>query len=324
MKPSERRALDAERRAREAAEWREKELEKQAKKQAKKNGTPPPPPKKQETADTERVNMDATYQKLPEKEIEVKGDGYHRESFFSNNARIIAFIVTTVVVLFVVGPLGYDIYLNIKDHQSSSSAVQGKAMTADDVVSLAKKGSGLTWDELAAYEHTGISDETIEISIEGTGIILQVERAKGNARPEIVRLIDYNGGRYINDIRKASSSEIKDFISPPENDLDDSADGEFDGKSLSTKTLLDLAAKGGELTWYDLEAYSRTCSAGGTVMEIRVTGTDFMLNVRRNNGKYYPIYVKLVHIPSGEYISDLQYMATDKIEEFIASHKTKN
>ena len=32
MKPSERRALEAEKRAREAAEWREKELQRQAKK----------------------------------------------------------------------------------------------------------------------------------------------------------------------------------------------------------------------------------------------------------------------------------------------------
>ena len=318
MKPSERRALDAERKAREAAEWREKELEKQAKKQAKKDGTPPPPPKKQETADTERMNMDATYQKLPEKEIEVKGDGYHRESFFSNHVQLIAFIVTTVVVLFVVGPLGYDIYLNIQDYRDGVNDVQGKAMTGEDVVTLAKKGSGLTWSELVAYEHSSISDETIDISIAGTGIVLHVERAKDNGRPNIVRLIDYSTGRYINDIRKASEGEIRNFISSPDND--DGEDGEFDGKSLSTKTLLELAEKGGELTWYDLEVYSRTCSEGGTVMDIRVTGTDFALNVRRNKGKYYPIYVKLVHVPSGESIKDFQYTASDIIEEFIASH----
>lgn len=322
MKPSERRALDAERKAREAAEWREKELEKQAKKEAKKQGIAYKP--KEEPLDTERIDTTATYTKLPEKEIEVKGDGYHRESFFSNNARIIAFIVATVLVLFVFGPLGYDIYLNVSDYLERADAVEGKVMNEATLIAIAESGKYLTFADLAVYEHTSLGDgEVIEIAVEGTNLTLHVEKAAKGDYPDVVRLIDYANGRYIDDIRYAKASEIKDFIASPENDNLSKPDGEYSGKSMIKKDMLSLAEKGASLTWKDIEAYTHTSSEEGTVMEIEVLGTDYTLRVWRNKDRTYPIFVRLIHDSCGEYLSDVQYAKDGAIEEFMATHSAE-
>lgn len=225
MKPSERRALEAEKRARQEAEWREKELQRQARKAAKQDRSAQrqdqPAPEQdiftaetlRESADTERINDDATYKKLPEKEIEVKGDGYHRESFWSNHARLIAFIVAGVFAVLVVGPLGYDIYLNVRDYMEGGKDVEGKVLTEETVLTMNELGSGLTWEMLEAFEHTSFGD-VIEIEVEGTDLTLRAGRTKSSKYPDYVRLIHYYNdcGGYIKDIRSAKSGEIEDFF----------------------------------------------------------------------------------------------------------------
>ncbi len=218
MKPSERRALEAEKRARQEAEWREKELQKQAKKAAKQDMSAErediyAAETKRESADTERINSDATYTKLPEKEIEVKGDGYHRESFWSNHARLIAFIVAGVFAIFVVGPLGYDIYLNVRDYMEGGKDVEGKVLTEETVLTMNELGSDLTWEMLEGFEHTSFGD-VIEIEVEGTDLTLRAGRTKSSKYPDYVRLIHYYNdcGGYIKDIRSAKSSEIEEFF----------------------------------------------------------------------------------------------------------------
>jgi hypothetical protein len=281
MKPSERRALEAEKRARQAAEWREKELEKEAKKAAKKAGVEYQP-KKPEPTGTERINTDAEYTKLPEGEIEVKGDGYHRESFWSNHVRLIAFIVTTVVVLFVIGPLGYDIYLNVKDYKENGARVEGIQMTEADLIALAEKGDKLTWKDLEAYEHKSSNGgKAMEIYVEEPGLTVTVERyGTDNVYPYFVRLIHYASGNYIDDIRFAKPGEVEAFIASP--DKEKQEDGEFDGKTMSVDALLSLAGKGEELSWKELEAYKHTKSNGGKLMEIKVKGSEFTVSVRRS------------------------------------------
>ena len=263
MKPSERRALEAEKRAREAAEWREKELQRQAKKAEKsekksddygiemfdsaglerfdENGEYISEPEASTTSEenfadenkprrkerysgsrsenergrttyTERLNEKAEFVKLPEKEIEVKGDGYHRESFFSNHARLIAFIVAATVAIFVVGPLGYDTYLNIRDYLNGGQEVGGKTLTVEGVEALVEMGAYLPWVELDKYEHTKYGD-VIEIAIEGTDLTLRAERTKDGKYPDYVRLIHYYCGEFIKDIRSAEPEEIEKFFS---------------------------------------------------------------------------------------------------------------
>ena len=323
MKPSERRALDAEKRAREAAAWREKEIEKQAKKKAKKEGRVYQPPK--EVFDTEKVDMNAPYTKLPEKEIEVKGDGYHRESFWSNHVRLIAFIVGTVIALFVIGPLGYDIYLNVNDYMNGiGDEVQGKIMTSQDLLDLAAKGNKLTWAELEAFEHETLnSGKTMEIALDGTNLILRADRTKDNKYPHTVSLISYTNGTRVEDIRTAGLSNIESFINSPTSGVLSGEDGNFSGKTMTKKDLLDLAGKGASLVWSDLEAYERTVSEGCTVMEIKVGDSGFTLKVLRDKDRPSKIDCELVHNKCGGSIDDVQYITEKAISEFISTHSAE-
>ena len=326
MKPSERRALEAEKRAREAAEYREKELEKQAKKAAKKAGVEyqPPVPEKQPT-DTERIDTNATYTKLPEEEIKVKGDGYHRESFWSNNARVIAFIITTVFALFVIGPLGYDLYLNIGDYLEDANSVRGAAMKAEDVLALADRGEKLTWSELLAYEHTSLDGgQVLEIAVDGTNITLRAERSGKNTTPDVVRLICYYNGNSVEDIRLASRFDIEDFIASPESSVLSGADGEFGGKIMVKKDVLALAGKGISLTWKDFEVYERVVSNGKTLMEIKVVGTEYTVMVSREKNGLGKINVELVHDECGESLNQVQYNNENGINKFFDEHSKEN
>ena len=322
MKPSERRALDAEKRAREAAAWREKELEKQAKKEAKKEGRVYQPPK--EVFDTEKIDMTAPYTKLPEKEIEVKGDGYHRESFWSNHVRLIAFIVGAVVALFVIGPLGYDIYLNVKYHMNDNIEVQGEIMTSEDLLDLAAKGSKLTWAELEAFEHESFnSGKSLEIILDGTNLILRAERNKDSEYPYSVSLISYANGTSVEDIRTAGLSNIESFINSPSSGILSGEDGVFDGKSLTKKGLIDLAEKGASLTWNDFDEYERTVSEGCTVMEIDVGDSGYKLLVTRDKDRPSDIEYKLIHTKCGKDIDIIQNGIEELINEFFKTHSAE-
>lgn len=323
MKPSERRALEAEKRARQAAEWREKELEKAAKKEAKKEGRVYQPPK--EPTDTERVDTNAPYTKLPEEEIDVKGDGYHRESFWSNHVHLIAFIVSTVVVLFVIGPLGYDIYLNVSDYLEGKGDIEGKLMTESELLALADKGESLTWRELEAYEHTTMSGgEVIEIYIDDLDLTLRAIRTDKNAKPDIVTLIHYGNGTRVEDIRFTKREDIESFIDSPTAGILSGEDGEFDGEPLTKKKLLALSKMGAQVTWKTLEVYKHTTSGGCTVMEIRVSDTDYSIKAMRSKEKPDKINVVLVHNECGEYLEYIQYTVEDVIEEFMDKHTSEN
>ena len=212
MKPSERRALEAEKRAQKLAEMRERELAKEAKNAEKqrenKSNDFAEPARESKNG---RIAPEATYKNLPEEEIKVTGDGYHRESFFSNYARLIAFIITTAVVLFVVGPLGYDIYLNIKDARDQATQVEGKAMTIEDLNYIIDHADEIGWSNLTKFTHSDYGDER-EFAIDGTAITLRVGKSKTSDYPEYMRLIHYGSGEYIKEIRKASAYEIDEFI----------------------------------------------------------------------------------------------------------------
>lgn len=217
MKPSERRALEAEKRARQAAEFRERELQKEArvaeKRDKKTKPTLPEAPVEDYTA---KINEDATYKKLPEGEIEVKGDGIHREGFFSNHARLIAFIITAALVLFVLGPLGVDMLVaHSRSSWNGNEKGGDKTMTVTDLVALSQKGENIEWDDLDGYKYTDNSytkekkttyNHKYDIA-ESNDLCLEVIGSDDSDKPEIVRLIDYNSGAFI-DIRTTNVSEF--------------------------------------------------------------------------------------------------------------------
>lgn len=205
MKPSERRALEAEKRAEKEAAEREKLLAAKAKRQSVNDGRENPIDDKRERRD------DATYVKLPEEEIEVKGDGYHRESFFGNHVRLITFIITAALVLTVLGPWGIDMLVNkSRSEWNDVDGVTSKIeMTLNDVRSLANKGDRLKWEDLADFNYDDYSFEKEgkqtfirEYPVSGSILILRVGGSTDTGSPEYVRLINYSEGASIDDIRK--------------------------------------------------------------------------------------------------------------------------
>ena len=203
MKPSERRALLAERQAQREAEERERERQRAERAAAVERGETAP--------ERDEADRYATSEKTRRKKKRAESDGHHRESFWSNNARLIAFVVTTVVVLFVVGPLGYDIYLNVSDALSQGNRVDGVDMTVEDVYFIAENGDAIKWSSFENFKYTDYGGER-EFPIEGTDLTLRVGKSSESAYPEYVRLIHYKSGDLIKEIRTVSIYKIEEFI----------------------------------------------------------------------------------------------------------------
>ena len=222
MKPSERRALEAEKRARKEAEARERELQKAARKAEKSDCAPVQDqsfdiPQYESTPKSDSGASSVNYgtdESIPAKRKKKKDDGLHKESFFSNNARLIAFIITTAVALFVIGPLGYDIYLNVRDAQSKGTQVEGKGeMTVEALIDLAEYGEQITWSSMESFTYTEYSGGDVrEFVVEGTSLTVRVGKSKNSKYPEYVRLINYRTGALVEEVRGMSVYDLKDFI----------------------------------------------------------------------------------------------------------------
>ncbi len=231
MKPSERRALEAEMRAQKEAEQREKLLEAKSKRQESANHGAvhnPATPSREE-----KMNSDAEYKKLPEEEIIVKGDGYHRESFFGRHVKLITFIICLTLILTVIGPWGVDRMVD-KGRQDiyGDEVVNKNDLSVNGVMLLAQMGETITWDSFSnlnyidySFEKNDVLTQIREYPIEGTSLVLRVGgtetgkvieyKLKGtnivlfrksdlklSETPDYVRLIDYSSGEFIDDIRK--------------------------------------------------------------------------------------------------------------------------
>ena len=211
MKPSERRALEAEKRAQKEAEAREKELAKAAK--AKETGDGGSRP---ESSDSERVDAEVSYKKLPEEEIEVEG-GHHKEKFFDSHVRLITFIISLTLVLTVLGPWGIDQLIAMRRNDYAGEDVtDGKNMTVTDLLTLSDKGKALKWSDLDGFNYTDLSynykDEKTkkkktyyirDYSV-GDGLLLKVQGYSLSGAPGYVQLYLYKddgNSVFLSDIR---------------------------------------------------------------------------------------------------------------------------
>ena len=225
MKPSERRALEAEERARKEAEQREKLLEAKAKRTST--------PEAQRDYESERIKSDTGYKKLPEEEIVVKGDGYHRESFFGRHVKLITFIICLTLILTVIGPWGIDRMVDKGRQDIYGDEVMNKNdLSVKGVMMLAQMGETITWDTFEnlnyidySFEKNDVLTQIREYPIEGTSLVLRVggtetgkvteykitgtnivlfrkSDMKLPETPDYVRLIDYSNGEFVDDIRK--------------------------------------------------------------------------------------------------------------------------
>ena len=204
MKPSERRALEAEKRAMREAADREREHEERAKKAERKRSA--------SGADGEQLNANADFYKLPEEKIEVKGDGHHREGFFQSHVRLITFIITVTLLLTVIGPWGIDKLVDATREEVFGKDVEDKTnLTLSAVVLLSEMGYDMSWSSLEKFNYTDYSFEKEgkttylrEYEIEGTSLVLRVGGPSLTSSPDYVRLIDYFNGESVDDIRKES------------------------------------------------------------------------------------------------------------------------
>jgi hypothetical protein len=193
LKPSERRALEEEKRAQREAAEREAELEK-----------------------TSRAKDEQPSFKHAEpfySNEEQKGDGHHRESFFSSHVRLITFIICMALILTVLGPWGIDMLVQQRRADIFGEEVEEKKnISADAVILLSDMGYDMTWDSLAAFNYTDFStnDSVIrEYEITDTILVLRVGGKTLEGYPEYVRLINYRTGEFIKDVRK---EDVRDFI----------------------------------------------------------------------------------------------------------------
>ena len=204
MKPSERRAMEAEKRAMREAADRERELEERAKRSRRDDDV--------DASEYSRTSTYAEYTKPAEEEIEVSGDGYHREGFFQSHVRLITFIITVTLLLTVVGPWGIDKLVDSTREEIFGKDVETKStLTLGAVQILSDMGENMGWSSLESFNYTDYSFEkegkkTIvrEYEIEGTTLVLRVGGSSLSSRPDYVRLIDYFNGESINDIRRES------------------------------------------------------------------------------------------------------------------------
>ncbi len=203
MKPSERRAMEAEKRAAREAAARERELERQASKP--KSGTSEP---EKENG----FNSDAPYYKPKEEEIRVEGDGYHKESFFSNHVRLITFIVTVALILTVLGPIGIDMLVDkSREEVFGESVTDKKDITPGAIRELAELGNDMRWKHLDNFNYTDHSREVKKNGKKVTqyireyelafNLVLRVEGYDMGKAPDIVRLIDYDAEEFVPDVR---------------------------------------------------------------------------------------------------------------------------
>lgn len=190
MKPSERRALEAEKRAQKDAEQRESELLKGS--------------SKWDSADTDDSKP-------------------RKESFFQNHVKLITFVICATLILTVLGPWGVDRLVSKHRESIFGKEVSNKKnITVTDIIALANKGDMLTWSDFEKYNYTDqtrvIHDEITdkkrteyqrEYSVDGS-LVVKVIGSSLNGRPTCVQLNYYGvGAEGISEIR---GEDLTDFL----------------------------------------------------------------------------------------------------------------
>ena len=186
MKPSERRALQAEKQAQREAEQNEKEI---------RSGS---------------CECD-------------EADAEKKESFFSRNVRVITFSICVVLILTVLGPWSVDRLVSKHRESIFGSETKNKQdLTAQDIVYLAGLGDSLTWSSFDKYNYT---DQTRTIHDEVTGkkrteyqreyavdamLTVKVIGSSSKGRPARVQMIYY--GKDAEIIEEIRGKNVTEFL----------------------------------------------------------------------------------------------------------------
>lgn len=201
MKPSERRAMQAEKHAQREAEARERELEGMARN--KEDGIP---------KNDEATNSAPDAQ--GERAQNSNSTPYKRkEGFVQSHVRLITFIITSLVVLFVLGPLGVDM-LVAKRNQAT---VQNKEdITIEMVCRIYDSYKSIDWDSFDDYNYDDHSDRKEgyliierEYPVKDTALVVKAGGSSRYQKPEYIYLIDYKTGNIVNLAKEDPREYIK-------------------------------------------------------------------------------------------------------------------
>lgn len=191
MKPSEKRALEAEKRAQKEAEERERELEREMTK-ARKEENPPEPALGQYFDQPTVQNEQST--------------GYkRREGFIQSHIRLITFIITSALVLFVLGPLGVDMLVASKNDKIVNNK---EDISMETVYKIYDLYDSVHWGSFKNFNYTDYSDKVEgvlvyerEYPIKNSRLVVKAGGSSMSDRPEYIYLIDYRNGVRI-DLKK--------------------------------------------------------------------------------------------------------------------------
>ena len=187
MKPSERRALEAEKRAQKEAAERERELEREAKKREPDASDIPPV-----------AHLDTEVQTDPACKCR-KSTGYKRkEGFIQSHIRLITFIITSALVLFVLGPLGVDMLVASKNGKIVNNK---EDISIDTVCKIYDLYDSVHWGSFKNFNYTDYSDKVDgvvvyerEYPVKNSRLIVKAGGSSLSKSPEYIYLIDYKTG----------------------------------------------------------------------------------------------------------------------------------
>ncbi len=190
MKPSEKRALEAEKRAQREAEERERELEREAAKSKKEENAPDA---YTEPVDERETNFEQGTE--PEKNT----TGYKRkEGFFQSHIRLITFIITSALVLFVLGPLGIDMLVASKNDKIVSNK---EDISIETVYKIYDLYDSVHWGSFKNFNYTDYSDKVEgvlvyerEYPVKDSRLVVKAGGSSMSDSPEYIYLIDYRNG----------------------------------------------------------------------------------------------------------------------------------
>ena len=186
MKPSERRALEAEKRAQKEVETKERSLQ-------------------------------SDYGSADD------GNSEKCEGFFSRHVRIITFAICVVLILTVLGPWSIDRLVTKHRESIFGSDMSNKEdITPNDIVALAQLGETLTWKNFNDFNYNDLSQDYLdevtnkkrteyrrEYAVDGM-LVVRVIGNSTSGRPTSVQLLYYGkDAEVMNEIR---GKDVTDFL----------------------------------------------------------------------------------------------------------------
>lgn len=191
MKPSEKRAFEAEKR---------RMAEERAAVEKQKQDAP------STVTDTPQCGEDAPPCK-PYK---------RKEGFIQSHIRLITFIITAALVLTILGPLGIDMLVAAKKDKVVNNK---KDIDITTVYSIFDNATVIEWKNFRNFNYTDFSYDAKngeyyvrEYPISNSSLVLKVGGSSLNTQPDYIYLIDYRSGEYINVLKE----DPRDFVKSTE------------------------------------------------------------------------------------------------------------